>query len=400
MLGIKGSGVLEIAGKQYPFENRVNFNFLMAPQNLIDLQTLSGAPYKSFGLRDVPAVGFTLSSTAIDPTLSDIYSRMGYVSMDNFATVLVTPLKTVLRGAGLVTTAGTVRSGGFNMVCTEGAVGGVVPYVNTARRRVDLRVTGVGNLPFANNWIYHPTQKALYRYAADSAEIHKIPFDLDTGVIGSASTMVTNGFTVNPTSNYRYIFTDGYNKIFRVSNTGRTEIKIFDMSTDTLSTVTLSALVPSSINDDFQVGWDEFNQLLIYGTSTSTWTRMALDGTVDTIPSTRQLSGIRVIKEKYQIEGRTLMRPYETEPMAYTSTVTSGTNDWVNALSPKSYRILDNDGWIVSGTFNSTVTPGILTLEFFKEPETAMSMLSIPAVAVDVDTPFSIEYTFEVIDNR
>lgn len=400
MLGIKGSGKLEIAGQEFPFENRVNFNFLMSPQNLIDLQLISGSPYKSFGLREVPAVGFTLCSNPIDTTLSGIYNRLGFIAMGSFATVLITPLKTVLRGAGLVTTAGTVRSGGFNMVCTEGAVGGVVPYVNMSRRRADLRVSNVGNLPFANNWVYHPVKKALYRYAPDSADIHKIPFDLDTGIIGTSSTLLTSGFTPNPQTFYRYIMTDGYNRIWRFTNSNRNEIAVFDFTSETLSIVPLTSAV-SLQTDDFSNAWDEFNQKHIFGQSSTTWTRMALDGTIDTIPAPRsQLSGIRVFKELYAIDQAKITRPYEVEAMAYTDVNHTVQNNWVNMISDKQYRILDSNGWIVRGTFNSAVTPGLLTLEFFKEPEMAMSMLSIPPVAVDVDTPFSIEYTFEVIDNR
>jgi hypothetical protein len=401
MLGVKGSGILTIGNKEIPFENRVNFNFLMAPQNLIDLQQLSGNPYKSWGLMDLPAVGFTLSSSPIDTTLSGIYNRLGYVSMENFSTVIATPLKTVLRGAGLVTTAGTVRSGGFNMVCTEGAVSGVIPFCNVPRRRVDLRVTGMSSLPFADFWVYHPVKKALYRYAETSNDIYKLDFDIETGVIGSSATLLTSGFTNNGNANSRKIFTDGYNRIWRFTNTARTQIAIFDFTTDTLSTVTLSR-APLTSSPETDSAWDEFNEWVVFGINSTTWDTMKLDGTVDSIPNPRipqQLNGIRVIKEHYMIEGRNITRPYENNPMAYTSTLT-GSSGWVNTYNNKQYRILDSDGWIVTGTFNSAVTPGLLTLDFMKEPEMAMSMLSIPATAVDVDTPFSIQYTFEVIDNR
>jgi hypothetical protein len=400
MIGIKGSGLLRIAGKEIPFENRVNMNFLMAPQNLIDLQGLSGTPYKSYGLNDVPAVGFSLCSNPIDTSLSQIYNRLGFIGMDNFQTVLATPLKTVIRGAGLVTTAGTVRSGGFNMVCAEGAIGDIVPFVNIPRRRVDIRITNIASLPFSDNWVYVKSKQALYRYGRDSNEIYKIGFNLETGAIGTSATLLTNQFNFPSNTSYRNIFTDGYNRIFRYTTNSRNEIAVFDFRTDTLSVVTLSKAMPSSISSTGQA-WDEYRQLHVFGDSTSTWYDLDIEtGTVtEYSPPRTRLGSTWVIKEHYMIEGRSLRRPYEVADMAFTTNSTD-TSKWMHSIFDKEYRILDNNGWVVLGEFNSATTPGVLTLDMYKEPETAMSMLSIPATPVDADTPFTVDYTFEVVDNR
>jgi hypothetical protein len=317
--------------------------------------------------------------------------------MDNFQTVLATPLKTKLRGAGLITTAGTVRSGGFNMVCAEGAIGDVVPYVNIPRRRVDLRVTNIATLPFSDNWVYVKSKQALYRYKRDSNEIYKIGFNLETGAIGTSATLLTNQFNFPSSTDLRYIFTDGYNRIYRLTTNSRNEIAVFDFRTDTLSIVSLSPAMPN-FNSMSGQAWDEDKQLHVYGDSSSTWYDLDIEtGMVTSYsPPRARFSAIWVIKEHYMIEGRSLRRPYEVTDLASTST----SSDSMHSMFNKEYRILDNDGWVVRCEFNSAITPGVLTIDMFKEPETAMSMLSIPATPVDADTPFTVDYTFEVIDNR
>jgi hypothetical protein len=401
MIGIKGSGLLRIAGKEIPFENRVNTNFLLAPQNLIDLQGLSGLPYKSYGLNERRAVGFSLCSNPIDTKLSQIYNRLGFIGMDNFQTIAVTPLKTKLRGAGLVTTAGTVRSGGFNMVCAEGPIGDIIPYVNIPRRRVNIRVIGIESLPFSDNWVYVKSKQALYRYEQNSSEIYKIDFNLETGAIGTTATLMTNQFNFpsNTSYSYRNIFTDGYNRIYRFTTNSRNEIAVYDFRTDTLSIVPLLEAMPGSGNGVSV--WDEYRQLHVYGGSSTTWRDLDIEtGIVTSYPAPRtSFAGIWAIKEHHMIEGRSIRQPYNVTDLAFTTTSTSS-YDWIHGMFNKEYRILDNDGWVVRCEFNSAITPGVLTIDMLKEPETAMSMLSIPATPVDADTPFTVDYTFEVTDNR
>jgi hypothetical protein len=147
--------------------------------------------------------------------------------------------------------------------------------------------------------------------------------------------------------------------------------------------------------------WDEYRQLHVYSPSSGAWHDLDIEtGTVTQYSAPRvEFSGIRVIKEEYMIEGRSLRLPYNVVNLAFTTTSTQ-TNQWMYNRYNKEYRILDNNGWVVQCEFNSTTSPGLLTLNMYKEPETAMSMLSIPATPVDADTPFTVDYTFEVIDNR
>lgn len=394
MLMIRGHGVLTIGKKEIPFENRVNANFLMAPMNLIDIQGMGGGAYESFGLMEVPCNSFQILSDAYDPDLNKIYNRLAFVAINSFQAVVQKPTKVVLRGGGQFQAAGTARSAGFNVVTGEGPVGGVYPYVNISRRRARLRVSGLASVPFTDGWVYHPSLKAMYRYALDSSNIYKLDFDLSTGEFGNSVELIENAFTPTANTNYRWIVTDGISKLFRYKDNNRNVLLIYDLATETLSELNLSG---SSINSG--ATYDEGDNSIVGNGNLTQYVKIDLgtgQGSVYNFPSGKfEFSNLYLVKSEYMMEDRFIRRPYEWTTDLAACSPTSG-QYFTNFLN-KTYRFPDDDGWVITGAFDSATTPGSLILTMVKEPDMAMSLLTIPPTEVEIDTPFSIEYTLEVM---
>lgn len=407
MLSIRGYGVLTIGNKEIPFQNKVNTNFLMAPMNLIDLQGMGGGAYESFGLMDVPCTSFQILSDSYDQNFQKIYSRLAFVGMSSFTAAIQKPTRVVLRGGGQFHTAGIARSAGFNVVTGEGAVGGVIPYVNVPRRRARIRVSGIASLPFADNWVYHPSLKALYRYALDSAEIWKLPFDIDTGVFGTSAIKITDQFTPTSSTNYRFILTDGVSKLFRLKDNNRNVLLVYDLENESLDEVSLSTAVSiyNGVGDKFYHEGDGCLYMDNINVSTSQCYRInPTTGTVDVVTKaggrTIQFQNVYVSKATYMMEQRYIRRPLELTDLARSHTSTSGVGTdgfFFPEYFDKAYRFPDDNGWVIRGTFDSATTPGTCQLYMAKEPDMAYSLITIPPTEVDVDTPFSIEYTLEVM---
>lgn len=402
MLTVRGHGVLTIGDKEIPFENKVNTNFLMAPMNLIDLQGMGGGTYESYGLMNLPCNSFQILSDPYDQDMNKIYNRLAFVGISSFTAAIQKPTKVVLRGGGQFHTAGVARSAGFNVVCAEGAFSGVIPYVNVPRRRARVRVTGVSSVPFTATWVYHPTKKALYGYREDSAEIWKIGFDIDTGVYSGDPVLLTDQFTFG-SSGYRTILTDGVSKLFRLNGSGFNSFIVYDLETEQMSTVSMS----SSINvysGPYDKFWDDLNKkIYIRGVLLSNNQLYEIDpatGQVQTLTfpgRTLPFSSVYAVKEYFMMEERAIRHRFETSNLALSTTSTSGSEGYFTEYFNKSYRFPDSKGWVITGTFDNTVGPGSLQLQMVKEPDTAYSMIAIPPTEVEVDTPFSIEYTLEVV---
>lgn len=403
MLRVRGHGVLTIGDKEIPFENKVNTNFLMAPMNLIDLQGMGGGTYESFGLMQNPCTSFQILSDSYDPNFQKIYNRLAFIGMSSFMAAIQKPTKVVLRGGGQFHTAGVARSAGFNVVTGEGAVGGVLPYVNVPRRRARIRVSGIASLPFADNWVYHPANKTMYRYAQDSAEIWKLPFDIDSGEFGTSAVKITDQFTPHSSTYYRFILTDGVSKLFRMYNDNT--LLVFDLNTEQLTEVPLSSSMAlnSGDSDKFYneaTGCLNFDLLYLgYGTY---YEVNPVTGVVNQIPKPGgRMSGfnsVYVCRSDYMLEAKYVRRPHEETNLAYSyDPSASGSTGYFTEYLNKTYRFPDDNGWVIRGTFDSATTPGSCQLYMAKEPDMAYSLITIPPTEVDVDTPFSIEYTLEVM---
>lgn len=403
MLSIRGHGVLTIGNKEIPFENKVNTNFLMAPMNLIDLQGMGGGPYESFGLMQNPCTSFQILSDSYDPNFQKIYNRLAFIGMSSFTAAIQKPTKVVLRGGGQFHTAGTARSAGFNVVTGEGAFGGVLPYVNVPRRRARIRVSGIASLPFADNWVYHPANKTMYRYAQDSAEIWKLPFDIDTGEFGTIAVKITDQFTPNSSTYDRFTLTDGVSKLFRMNNN---RLLVFDLNTEQLTEVPLSSTSMSLNGGDSDKFYNEAtgclnmdNFYLGYGTY---YEVNPVTGEVKQIPKpggrTSGFNSVYVCRGDYMLEAKYVRRPFEETNLAYSyDPSASGPTGYFTEYLNKTYRFPDDNGWVIRATFDSATTPGSCQLYMAKEPDMAYSLITIPPTEVDVDTPFSIEYTLEVM---
>jgi len=406
MLRVRGHGVLTIGDKEIPFENKVNTNFLMAPMNLIDLQGMGGGAYESHGLMENPCTSFQILTNAFDQDLMKIYNRLAFVGMSSFTAAVQKPTKVVLRGGGQFHTAGTARSAGFNVVTGEGAVGGVLPYVNVPRRRARVRVSGIASLPFADNWVYHPAKKTMYRYARDSAEIWKLPFDIDTGVFGTSAVMITDQFTPTDNTSYRFILTDGVSKLFRLKDNNRNTLLVFDLETEQLTEVTLSTTV-SIYNGEGDKFYNEANGYLYMdatgiGGSAFCAEVNPVTGEVNPFPKaggrSSLFTAVYVCRAEYMLEAKYVRRPFEETDLAYCyNPNASGSTGYFTGYLDKAYRFPDDNGWVIQGNFDSTTTPGSCQLYMAKEPDMAYSLITIPPTEVDVDTPFSIEYTLEVV---
>lgn len=402
MMKIRGHGFLTIGQKVIPFENMVNLNFLMAPMNLIDIQNMGGGVYESHGLMNNPCNSFQICSNVADGNLKKIFSRLAFVGIESFTAAINKPLKVVLRGGGQFHTAGVARSAGFNMVCGEGAVSGVLPYVNVPRRQARVRVTGIASLPFADNWVYHPTHKKLYRYAFNSSEVWALDFDMETGEFGTTATMLTDEFTTTGNSNSWWIVTDGVDKLFRM-NSAQTTLYVCDLGNDgDVSTVSLLSSMPSGVQTGINnKGFDEHNYLIVLDRASGYATVDPLTGAVTGVDGARIAQNIYVIKEDYALQAKYVRYPYDTNNLAYSyNPAVTGTTGYFHEYIPVQYRFPDDDGWVVTATFDSATTPGSCSLYMAREPDMAYTMISIPPTEVDVDTPFSIEYTLEVVDNR
>lgn len=403
MLTVRGHGVLTIGDKEIPFENKVNTNFLMAPMNLIDLQEMGGGPYESYGLMNLPCNSFQILSNPYDQDMNKLYNRLAFVGISSFTAAIQKPTKVVLRGGGQFHTAGVARSAGFNVVCAEGAFAGVIPYVNVPRRRARVRVTGVSAVPFTGTWVYHPTKKALYGYRNDSSEIWKIGFDIDTGVYSGDPVLLTDQFTFVG-DDYTATLTDGVSKLFRFTPSSGNSVNsfmVYDLEAEQLSTVPLSSTIYiyRGHNDKF---WDDLNKKIYIQGVTLPYTDLhEIDpdnGQVERKSFPGQTSGfntVYVLKDYYMLDERAVRPRFESTNLALSSTSTGSGffRDYFN----KSYRFPDSNGWVITGTFDSTNSPGSLQLQMVKEPDMAYTMIAIPPTEVEVDTPFSIEYTLEVV---
>lgn len=393
MLKVKGSGVLYLGGKEIPFENKVNDAFVMAAQSFIDSQRLAGN-YVGQGTGACHATIFTLMSNPADPNMQAVYNRVGHIPINAFNVIRVSPRKTTIRGGGIITANATVRSAGFNVLCAETPVTGNMPLFNLPLRRVELRVDGISSVPYVDRWVYVPAVEALYRYANDSSEIWKMPFNPETGLIGEP-VMVTDDFPGSGFSGYSYPITDGISKIVRLTNS--TTMHMFDCLTDTVSTVTLSEPVVEWSNHSRR-GYDETKEAFI-SVSGGNISWFKPDGTVT--QGTREnfsYGDLVVVKEGYTIDEYWLRLGYASVQIGQISQGDSRVNP--SLYISKEYRFPDSNGWILTGRFNSTSTPGIITLQYMRYPDTAMSIINIPPQEVEIDTPFTVDYTFEVTDTR
>lgn len=402
MIGIKGSGLLRIGGKEIPFENRVNMNFLMAAMNLIDIQNMGGGVYESFGLMNKPCNSFQICSDVADPNMDKIYRRLAFVGINSFTPAVQKPLKVVLRAGGQFQTAGTARSAGFNVVTGEGAVGGILPYVNVPRRQARVRVSGIASLPYSDSWVYHPTLKSMYRYARGSSEIWKLPFDINTGQFGTQATLLTDQFTPTGSTSYNYVITDGVNRLFRIKDNSRNVLLIYNLETEQLSEVNLSETLSSSAGYG-GMAWDEGNERIVMSYESGQFYSIDPNtGGVSRLPypgGRSSFSALYAIKEHYMMERNAIRRPYEGTDLALCDTTGTAADYFMDYLN-KMFRFPDGMGWVITGTFDSITTPGSCLLYMAKEPDMAYTMITIPPTEVDVDTPFTVDYTFEVVDNR
>lgn len=400
MLTVKGSGILRLGDKEIPFQNKVNEGFVMAAQHFIDIQRLAGANYVGLGLRDCQAVTFMLLSNPADPSMKAVYNRLGFININNFSVIAVSPRKTTIRGAGVIHTAGTVRSAGFNPLCEETPPAGNSPWFNVPIRQVELRVEGLASVPYADNWVYVPAAEALFWYSNTSTEIWKLPFDRETGTFGTPI-MVTNAFTRTGIDSYDYPTTDGSHRIFRYANSTVSSIVVFDFLTETVTTVPLSANIPAL--QDYWRAWDAHKELWCASyTSGTTITFVDIEtGQVTTqTKDSHWPENPRIIYEKYKIDGTYIRQPYGGVELGRPGVGSSWFDMEGSDSIPKRYRFPDENGWQMIGSFNSTTTPGVFTIRFLREPDTSMTIINITPTPVEVDTPFSVDYTFEVTDTR
>lgn len=385
---IIGSGKITIGDKIIPFENKVNSNFLVAPNFMLDMYGTTKQSSSAYTGDYSKTVKFSLLEELVDSTMTKAYTEMASIDIASFTIIQATLLKSTVRASGNINKSGTIRSAGFN-VATRKPSSNTISQLNLPYRRITLTLTGSTTVTRTSGWVYNNSSKALYNYT--TATIYKIPFDIDTGSIGSEQIISTNWIAEGS----RFSFTDGRNRVFR-QNSG-TSMKIFDMSDDTIKDVTFSQEVDDHSEN---ICWDEtqgnircFTSWYVNDSLTVEGYTIDLDGNV-----TRNTGSMKnwdyqliAIKNTHCIENGSFI-------------------DFVDITSPEiaefKINMLDKDEYIKDSNKNivtvsfPSITPSTMILNLMREPDSSQTILSIPETSVQIGESFGIEYTFTVIDGR
>lgn len=388
---IKAYGHIEIGGKVIPFENKVNAAFLGAPQYLLDMEGLTGQASNTPYLGNIPATNFYLMQESPDFNMESLYTKMGNIPIANFVCTQVSMYKTTIRAGGTIDSNGTVRSAGFNVLTLPAA--STIPNLNSPRRTVRLPLTNSLSLVNPASWVYYAEGKTLYNLEAGGS-IYKIPFDMETGIMGSVS-LVSSAWV--PINGYNFC-TNGVDKAFAYGSSN-TKLKMFDFATETVSEITLS----TTWDFPHMVAWDTsinqircIDQVYIGGVLVNGYT-IALDGTitVNTGLYSKIIGGSsrtpRMFHANYW-ETDSLLAPYSATAIGAIANIDEHERTRWNFIQ-------DSDNIRVNANFNS-VTPTLLNMIISRKFDTSISMLAIPETSVSAGQSFSVEYTFEVIDAR
>lgn len=375
---IIGSGKLFIRDQVIEFENKVNSNFLVAPQYFLDQMGLSRNTYNLYTPDYSAASKFSVLAESVDSTMSRSYTDMGSIGISSFSLVQSSMLKSTLRASGVISKDGTIKSAGFNVATNLPTP--IIPALNVPYRRNVISLTGSTTVSVLSNWVYNDSKKALYNYYG--ATIYKIPYDIDTGVIGVESVISTDWESETQS---RFSFTDGRNRVFRQSSA--TTFKIFNMETESVTTVTLSEAIAQS---QYGIAWDEPNNVIRCYNGTGF--TIALDGTVTTGTNGRPWSStvLFLIKDTHVITANSFM------DHVYSATANIAT---FNMQITASNFIRNNRKEITIVDFPNT-SPATMTQFMRREPDTSQTILTVPTTNVSIGETFGIEYSFTVVDGR
>lgn len=376
---IIGTGKLFIRDEVIEFENKVTANFLVAPNYMLDQMGLTRQQTQYYAPQYTQANKFSVLEESIDSSMSKVYTDMGSFAASAFSLVQVSLLKSTVRGSGVITKSGTIRSAGFNV--TTFLPTSILPNLAVPTRRCTVSLLGAISVSSTSGWVYNASKKALYNYLGSS--IYKIPFDIETGVMGTQTTLAS-GF-----NNWGgFNLTDGKSKMYR--QTAANQMMVFDMETDSLTTVNLSASVSSSANG---IAWSESEGLI--RSYVGTGFTISPSGSVITATGGRSSNWttirLTLIKSDYVITTSSYLGHVDTSDPRIAAFSGFG-------LSPDEV-IFDNDKNIVTAQFPSS-SPSTVDIFMRRLPDTSHTIITIPTTSVTVGESFGIEYTFTVTDGR
>lgn len=377
---IVGSGKLWIGEKVIEFENKVNSNFLVAPQFMLDKTGFTKQQFSAYEPDYNSTSKFSVLEESTDATMTKAYTDMGTINISNFNLVQASFLKSTIRASGNITQTGTIRSAGFNVATKLPSPS--VAQLNVPYRRTVISLTGSTTVSVTSGWIYNDHSKALYNYKTST--IYKIPYDIDTGTIGKESIISTN-WKEGGSSSY-FFCTDGINRVF--IQTSGTTMKIFDMATDTVTDVTLSESVTQWL---YNIGWDETNGVLrSYNGNGFT---IAPDGKVTTDTGGRVWgsTSICVIRDSYIMHSN----GYYDKEANISSPIIAQFN---HVVEP--WQFIKNSRKEIYVVDFPNASPSSMTVFHRREPDSSQTILTIPTTNVTIGESFGIEYSFTVVDGR
>jgi hypothetical protein len=389
---IKGHGHIKINDTIIPFENKVNSWFLGAPTFFLDYvgltkQQSSTTTYgRSF-------TKFSVVQEPIDNNMRKVYTEMGIILANAFSLVQSSMYRTTIRGAGTIQRDGIIRGAGFDITTLIPI--NVTPYVSLNIKQVTMNVpTGTYTLPSTSSWVYHPTKKALYCFT--NPNIYKLSYDIDTGIFGNLTIVSTNWGTMYSSG---FDCTDLRNRRFMMVSTS--QFLIWDFISETVTVVGFNRLVGSC---QWGVGWDNQKQVIrsIGNANVDNVNRngleIELNGNVNVNTGwyNSETQYILDFKDNYWL-GHTGIFPYATNTGS--AIRLANLNTTVSWGFDRRLTIFDNLDVCVTATFNNT-SPSNVTFTMIKYPDTSMTLLQMPETIVTTGDPFSIEYTFDIIDGR
>lgn len=384
---IIGNMKIKIGDKEINVNNRVNKNFMLGSQVVLDLQLdIITSQTADSAIRPLPVDYFSLASEPMNNEMQSTYTELSRIPISNFKCIQANMFTTTLKATGTISSSGTMRTAGFNMVTKQQS--SIIPRINTPTREIKVQLSRSFSLPNIEKWTYHPEKKAFYNFNSPPF-IYKIPYDIDTGIIGDMSTIASNWDVYF--SPYVMNCTDGRNN--RIVGTGFNEssFRVFNFLNESVSLVHFSERLTS----DDQYYWDEH-----YGAlrSLHLGKLIYLNGSVANLPekySTFQnWDSIICYKRDYIF---TNMGAYSYVPTTQEPEQLSNHTDqwWRYDFECKRQNFIKNYMDIsVTGEFSGNE----LTLEIMEEPKTSMTLVEVPQTQVSAGQTYEVEYSFKIIE--
>lgn len=378
---------LKIGDKIIEINNRVNKNFMLGSQVVLDLQLDILTSLSANGaIRPIPVDYFSLASEPMNNEMQSTYTELSRIPISNFKCVQANMFTTTLKASGTISSSGTIRTAGFNMVTKQQT--STIPGINTPTREIRVNLPRTFSMPNQEKWVYHPDKKAFYNFHS-VPYIYKIPYDIDTGEIGNMSTISSNWDVYY--SEYTIDCTDGKNNRIVSYAFNDNRFYVFNFINETVSLITAS----ERVSPDDRYVWDEH-----YGAlhSLHLGKLIYLNGQISNIPNRystwQNWRNTICYKRDYILTnyGAFSYVPTTQEPQQISQHVYE--NNRYDFGCDRQHFIKNDLGIIVTGEFSGN----ILTLQIMEEPKTSMTLVEVPQIQVSAGQSYEVEYSFRIIE--